>query len=61
VIAGMRQTLAEARPTVVCEMHGKNEAFGAALSELGYRVVNLNGPEPVELAGGNVHALCEPT
>ncbi|MEA2131825.1 MAG: hypothetical protein QOJ85_4716, partial [Solirubrobacteraceae bacterium] len=26
----------------------------------GYRVVNLDGLEPVALAGPNVHVLCEP-
>jgi FkbM family methyltransferase len=60
VIAGMRTLLGELRPVVVCEMHGKNAAFCDAIRELGYRVTNLDGPEPVEHAGGNVHAWCEP-
>jgi FkbM family methyltransferase len=60
VVAGMRRLLAEARPLVICEMHGKNERFARAMAEAGYRVVNLDGPEPVEHADGNVHVLCEP-
>ena len=60
VIAGMRRLLAEAQPVVVCEMHGKNREFCDAIREAGYAVINLDGPEPVEDAGGNVHALCVP-
>ena len=60
VLDGMRETLAGARPVVVCEMHGKNAAFVAAMESVGYRVTNLDGPEPVAEAGGNVHAHCEP-
>ena len=60
VVAGMRTTLEQHRPVVICEMHGKNEAFCALLESLGYRVVNLDGPEPVAQADGNVHAYCEP-
>jgi FkbM family methyltransferase len=58
VLAGMRRLLAEVQPVIVCEMHGKNEAFCDAMDAAGYDVVNLNGPQPVQRAGGNVHALC---
>jgi FkbM family methyltransferase len=60
VLDGMQRLLAEVQPVVVCEMHGKNREFCAAMREAGYVVVNLDGPEPVEAAGDNVHALCVP-
>lgn len=60
VIAGMARLLREARPLVVCEMHGRNAEFCAAMTAAGYGVCNLDGPEPVDRAGGNVHALCAP-
>ncbi len=60
VIAGMSRLLAEHKPIVVCEMHGKNSAFAEIMRGHGYRVINLDGPEPIEHSGGNVHAFCEP-
>lgn len=60
VVAGMTGLLRDARPLVICEMHGRNAEFCAAMRAAGYAVSNLDGPEPVELAGGNVHALCTP-
>jgi FkbM family methyltransferase len=60
VIGGMTALLRTRRPVVICEMHGKNAAFAAAMREHGYDVRNLEGVEPLEDAGGNVHALCEP-
>lgn len=60
VVAGMRRVLGEQRPFVIAEMHDRNQPFAAALSAAGYRVVNLDGLEPVAVAGANVHVLCEP-
>ncbi len=60
VLAGMRRLLAETPPVLVCEMHGTNREFCAAMDAAGYHVLNLDGPEPVAEAGGNVHALCVP-
>ncbi len=60
VVAGMARLLREARPIVVCEMHGRNAEFCAAMHAAGYTVSNLDGPEPVAEAGVNVHALCTP-
>ncbi|MEA2218703.1 MAG: hypothetical protein QOJ35_1329 [Solirubrobacteraceae bacterium] len=60
VVAGMSRLLREVRPLVICEMHGRNAAFCAAMRAAGYAVSNLDGPEPVEDAGENVHALCTP-
>ncbi|MEA2154982.1 MAG: hypothetical protein QOE11_1122 [Solirubrobacteraceae bacterium] len=60
VLTGMQRVLAQQRPFVIAEMHGLNAEFCRAMSAAGYRVVNLDGLEPVALAGPNVHALCEP-
>jgi FkbM family methyltransferase len=60
VLAGMRRLLAEARPLVLCEMHGKNAAFAEVMEAAGYDVDNLDGPAPIPQAGGNDHALCVP-
>jgi FkbM family methyltransferase len=60
VVAGMARLLREARPLVICEMHGRNAEFCAAMAAAGYGVSNLDGPERVEDAGENVHALCTP-
>jgi len=60
VIAGMTRLLRDERPIVVCEMHGRNAAFCAAIQDAGYTVTNLDGPEPVPEADVNVHALCTP-
>ncbi len=60
VLAGMARLLREQRPLVVCEMHGRNAEFCAAMTQAGYVVENLDGPELVHDAGGNVHALCTP-
>ena len=60
VLAGMRRVLEQARPVVVCEMHGLNGEFCAAMDDAGYDVLNLDGREPVAEAGVNVHAMCVP-
>lgn len=60
VIAGMQRLLADQRPFVICEMHGRNAEFCAALEGLSYRVVNLDGRAAVPQADPNVHVLCEP-
>ena len=60
VLGGMTRLLREARPLVVCEMHGLNTEFCAVMRDAGYSVSNLDGPEPVHEAGVNVHALCTP-
>jgi FkbM family methyltransferase len=60
VLAGMQRLLADVRPIVICEMHGKNEEFVAAMVAAGYRVSNLDSPEPIASGDPNAHALCEP-
>lgn len=61
VIAGMRRTLREVRPLVICEMHGRNAEFCDLMTSLRYSVVNLDGPTPVREAADNVHAFCVPS
>ncbi len=55
-IEGMRATLEQRRPAIVCELHDTNAAFCARMDELGYVTTNLDGTEPVAEAGP-VHAL----
>lgn len=60
VLDGMQRLLSETRPILICEMHGNNKAFCAAMTKAKYSVRNLDGKTPVERADGNVHAICEP-
>lgn len=60
VLAGMSRTLSEHRPVLIAEMHGHGTEFCRVVREHGYEVENIDGPEPVEEAGPNVHALCRP-
>ena len=60
VLEGMRETLAEHRPVVICELHGTHKEFAAFMRDAGYRLVNLEGPEPIEAAGASAHALALP-
>lgn len=60
VLAGMRSLLRDARPVVICEMHGKNAAFVEAMEAAGYRVTNLDGPSGIVTGDPNAHAYCEP-
>jgi FkbM family methyltransferase len=60
VVAGMKDLLRDVRPIVICEMHGKNEAFAEAMAQARYRVSNLDSPEAIATGDPNAHALCEP-
>jgi FkbM family methyltransferase len=60
VIEGMRRTIAEHRPVIVCELHDTHEDFVTAMAELGYRTSNLEGPEPVASSGASAHAIAQP-
>lgn len=60
VLEGMRGVLAEHAPAVICELHGTADAFLAFMDDVGYRVVNLEGPGPVRDEGGQGHALALP-
>lgn len=60
VIEGMRRTLAAHRPIILCEMHGKNEAFAKLMEELNYEVRAVETNEPLAGARWDVHALATP-
>ncbi len=60
VLEGMRRTLAAHRPTIICELHDTNREFVAAMDAEGYRVINLDGPRPVEEPGSGSYALALP-
>lgn len=60
VLEGMRRTLAEHAPVVICEVHGTHVAFVEFMREVGYRVVNLEAPEPIESSPESEHALALP-
>jgi UDP-N-acetylglucosamine--N-acetylmuramyl-(pentapeptide) pyrophosphoryl-undecaprenol N-acetylglucosamine transferase len=59
-IAGMRETLRRHRPLVLCELHGTNREFAAAMRELGYEPAPLTGDGPIEDAEPTAHALARP-
>jgi FkbM family methyltransferase len=45
VVRGMAQTLSRYRPTILCEMHGRNAEYARLLTALGYEVRTLDGHE----------------
>jgi FkbM family methyltransferase len=57
VLEGMRATIERHRPAIVCELHGTHREVAAALAAHDYRVVNLEGPEPIERDAGANHVL----
>ncbi len=59
-LEGMRKTISDHQPVVICELHDTHREFRAAMDDHGYRIVNLNGPEPIEEAGPSAHALALP-
>jgi FkbM family methyltransferase len=60
VIEGMRETLRDHRPALICELHGTHEEFVRAMSQHGYRLINLEGTIPVQEEGASAHALALP-
>jgi FkbM family methyltransferase len=61
VLEGMATTLAEHRPAIICELHDTHREFVEHMRGAGYRVVNLEGPAPVEdEASPSAHALALP-
>jgi FkbM family methyltransferase len=60
VLEGMRETLAEHRPAVICELHGTHREFVELMHGYGYRLINLEGTIPVEQEGASAHALALP-
>jgi FkbM family methyltransferase len=60
VLAGMRRTIEEHRPTIICELHDTNRQFVDAMGEHQYRVINLEGTAPIEI-GDSAYALALPS
>ncbi len=60
VLEGMRATIERHRPAIICELHGTHAEFMAAMTELGYRMINLEGTIPVQDEGASAHALALP-
>jgi FkbM family methyltransferase len=60
VLDGMRATIERQRPTIVCELHETNAGVAAALAAHDYRVVNLEGPVPIDRDPDAHHALALP-
>ena len=60
VLEGMGATLAKYRPALIVELHDTHREFVAAMARHGYRVINLEGPSPVEEQGPSAHALALP-
>jgi FkbM family methyltransferase len=59
VLRGLARTIERHRPAIVCELHETNAEIAELMHGFGYRLENLSGPEPVELAGP-VHVLGVP-
>jgi FkbM family methyltransferase len=57
VLEGMRSTFDRHRPVIVCELHDTNAGFASAMAAHSYRVVNLEGPAPIEEDPDSHHAL----
>jgi Methyltransferase FkbM domain len=61
VMRGLERLLTgEAKPLVLCELHGGNREYVKLLASLGYTVRSVDGPEPVQTAHYNVHTLAKP-
>lgn len=60
VLAGMRTTIEQHRPAIVCELHDTASRFVETMDGLGYEISNLEGKESVLDAPGGVHALAMP-
>jgi FkbM family methyltransferase len=60
VLEGMRATIAQHRPAIICELHDTHREFVALVRGFGYRTINLTGAVPVEEAGPSAHALALP-
>jgi FkbM family methyltransferase len=60
VLSGMRGTLTQHSPVIVCEMHGLNESFRRALAEFGYTFEVLDRAGTVDEAPPWAHVLACP-
>lgn len=60
VLEGMGQAIAAHRPAIICELHGTQTEFAAAMDAQDYRVINLKGTTPVDRDPAAQHALALP-
>jgi FkbM family methyltransferase len=61
VLEGMRRTIAEHRPVILCEVHDCNADYAKLMRELGYETLNLDeAGVPVERGHRNAHTLARP-
>jgi FkbM family methyltransferase len=60
VLEGMRATIENHRPAIVCELHETHREVAAALAAHDYRLINLEGPEPIDRGHDSGHALALP-
>lgn len=60
VLEGMRATLSKYRPAIICELHDTQDGFAAAMAGHSYRVINLEGAEPIDGDGASAYALALP-
>jgi FkbM family methyltransferase len=60
VIEGMRQTLSDHQPVILCEVHDCNVQYVELMNSLGYEPINLDEDVPVERGGRNAHTLARP-
>ena len=60
VLRGMRRTIAEHRPFIVCELHETAAEVADLCDELVLVGRSLDGPQGVRDAGSNAHVLLEP-
>jgi FkbM family methyltransferase len=60
VLAGMRKTIEQHRPAIVCELHETGGAFVETMEALGYETTNLDAKQPLIDAPVSAHALALP-
>lgn len=60
VLEGMEAILAGHRPAIICELHDTHREFAEHMRARGYRLINLEGTEPIEEGGESAHALALP-
>jgi FkbM family methyltransferase len=60
VLRGMRRTVEEHQPAIICELHDTHAEFLTLIRELGYRAINLEGTNALDEAGPSAHALALP-
>jgi FkbM family methyltransferase len=60
VMRGAAETLRAHRPTIICEMHGKNAEYVALMAGFGYAVTTLDGDPEVAGAYWNCHTIARP-